>query len=410
MIFWLIAGALTALAIALLLLPLLRRPGESAPRAAYDLSVYRDQLAEIEREAARGELGAEQAAAARSEVERRLLTAADAAASEAGTDPAPRRAATWGIAALVALGLPAAAIGLYLTLGAAGVPSLPFAERPPPTPPAEPGLAGNIEDLAARLAARLAQDPADRDGWLLLGRTYTELGHYDKAAQAYRMAIAHGFDGAETQSALGEVLVGQAGGEIGFEARRAFAAALERDPENPRARYYAGLALAQDDRLQAAIDVWVGLLRQSTADAPWRPVLTQQIRQAAARLGIAPPEVAALPETGPGTAPPRAPELAPELAPRGPSAADVAAAREMSPDEQAAFIRSMVARLAERLEAAPGDFQGWLRLARAYGVLGQTDDAGAALARAAALVRELPAGAPERAQLEQARRALPSSP
>ncbi len=410
MIFWLIAGALTALAIALLLLPLLRRPGAGAPRAAYDLGVYRDQLAEIEREAARGDLGAEQAAAARSEVERRLLAAADAAASEGVTDPVPRRAATWGIAALVALGLPAAAIALYLTLGAAGVPSLPFAERPPPAPPAEPALAGNMDDLAARLATRLSQDPADRDGWLLLGRTYTELGHYDKAAQAYRMAIAHGFDEAETQSALGEVLVGQAGGEIGFEARRAFAAALERDPENPRARYYAGLALAQDDRLPAAIDVWVGLLRQSTADAPWRPVLTQQIRQAAARLGIAPPEVAALPEVGPGTAPVRAPDLAPELAPRGPSAADVAAAREMSPDEQAAFIRSMVARLAERLETEPSDFQGWLRLARAYGVLGEPAKAETALVRADALVRDLPEDAPERAQLEQARRALPPSP
>jgi cytochrome c-type biogenesis protein CcmH len=406
MIFWLIAGTLTALAIGLLLLPLLRRPGESAPRAAYDLGVYRDQLAEIEREAARGELGAEQTAAARGEVERRLLAAAEAAAAagEGVAALAPRRAATWGIAVLVALALPAAAIALYLTLGAAGVPSLPFAERPPPVAPPEPALAGEMDDLAARLAERLSQDPANREGWLLLGRTYTQLRHYDKAAQAYRMAIAQGFDEAETQSALGEVLVAQAGGEIGFEARRAFAAALERDPEDPRARYYAGLALAQDDRLQAAIDVWAGLLRQSTADAPWRPMLIQQIRQAAARLGIEPPELAAVPE--PGTAP----ERAPGVAPRGPSAADMEAAREMSPDEQAAFIRAMVARLAERLEDQPDDFDGWLRLARAYGVLGEPAKAHAALDRAAPLVRDLPADASERAQLEQARRALPPNP
>jgi cytochrome c-type biogenesis protein CcmH len=82
----------------------------------------------------------------------------------------------------------------------------------------------------------------------------------------------------------------------------------------------------------------------------------------------------------------------------------------MSPDQQAAFIRSMVARLAERLETEPGDFQGWLRLARAYGVLGEPAKAESALAHAAALVRDLPEDAPERAQLDEASRALPSSP
>jgi len=409
MIFWVIAGGLCALAVGLLVLPLLRRPGESAPSAAYGREVYRDQLAEIAREAERGELGAAQAEAARAEIERRLLAAAEAAeeaaaeaVAERGSDQgAPRRTVTWGVALTLAIAVPAAAIGLYLTLGAPGVPSLPFAERPAPQPPApEPGFAQEMADLAARLAKRLVQDPDDRDGWLLLGRTYTQLQRFDKAAEAYRTAIAHGFDGAETQSALGEVLVAGAGGAVGPEARRAFAASLENDSEDPRARYYAGLALAQDDRLRAAIDLWLDLLRESTADAPWRPMVAQQIREAAARLGIEPPEAAAAP----------APESAPQLAPPGPSAADVAAARAMSPDQQAAFIRAMVERLAERLETEPGDFQGWLRLARAYGVLGEAAQAETALTRAGALVRDLPEDAPERAQFDEAGRALLPSP
>ncbi|MCH8000203.1 MAG: c-type cytochrome biogenesis protein CcmI, partial [Proteobacteria bacterium] len=87
MIFWVIVGGLCALAVGLLVLPLLRRPGESAPRAAYDLNVYKDQLAEIARETARGELGAAQADAARAEIERRMLAAAEAAA-ERGSDQA----------------------------------------------------------------------------------------------------------------------------------------------------------------------------------------------------------------------------------------------------------------------------------------------------------------------------------
>jgi cytochrome c-type biogenesis protein CcmH len=133
-------------------------------------------------------------------------------------------------------------------------------------------------------------------------------------------------------------------------------------------------------------------------------MVAQQIREAAARLGIEPPEAAIAPETAP------APEPAPRVAPPGPSAADVEAAREMSPDQQAAFIRSMVERLAGRLETEPGDFQGWLRLARAYGVLGEPAKAETALARAAALVRDLPEDAPERAQLDATSRAISPSP
>ena len=390
MIFWAVVVGLSALAVGLLARPLLRRPGEAAPRAAYDVEVFRDQLNEIEHTAERGEIGAEQAAAARTEIERRLLAAAAAASAEPAVrdagQAAPHRAVTWGLALALAIAIPAAAIGVYLELGAPGVPSLPFAERPE----APPEFVEDKGGLAGRLAQRLAQYPNDRDGWLLLARTYGQLGRFEKAAETYRLAIARGFDGADTQSALGEVLAAGAGGAIGPEARRAFAAALEHNPEDPRARYYAGLALVQDDRLRDAIDLWVDLLRQATADAPWRPLVARQVREAAARLGIEPPEPAGVP----GTAP------APETP--GPSAAEVESAGRMSPDERAAFIRSMVERLAARLEAEPGDFQGWLRLARAYTVLGEPAEAGAALSRAGELVHDLPEDAPERVQLRQA--------
>ena len=398
MTFWLVAGALSALAIGLLLWPLLRRPAEVAPRQAYDLGVYRDQLAEIAREAAEGRLGAEQAAAARAEIERRLLAVADAP-----SDPAqPRtidRAVTWSLAVALCCAVPLAAIGLYLLLGKPGLPSMPFAERPAPEAPAESVAGPDMGALAARLAARLAEEPDDGDGWLLLARSYAQIERFGAAAEAYRRAIALGFDDAEVQGALGEMLAAQAGGPIGPEARNAFAAALAHDPQDPRARYYAGLALAQDGRAQDAIDIWLGLLRQSTAEAPWRPVVAQQIREAAASLGIEAPELPVAPAPAGGAAQGGAPP--------GPGAADVEAAGQMSAEDRAAFIRSMVARLAERLEAEPGDFQGWLRLARAYGVLGEAAQARDALSRAEAAIRELPEDAPERAQLEAARKARP---
>ena len=406
MTFWLAAGALSALAIGLLLWPLLRRPAEAAPRRAYDLGVYRDQLAEVAREAAEGNLGTEQAAAARAEIERRLLATAEPAADAPSGPGSPRaidRAVTWSLAVALCFAVPLAAIGLYLLLGNPGLPSLPFAERPAPEAPAESVAGEDLETLTAGLAARLAEAPDDRDGWLLLGRSYAQIEQFGAAAEAYRRAIALGFDDAEVQGALGEMLAAQAGGTIGPEARNAFAAALAQDPQNPRARYYAGLALAQDGRAQEAIDIWLGLLRQSTAEAPWRPVVAQQIREAAASLGIEAPELPVAPD-------PVAPDplgVTQGSAPPGPDAADVEAAGQMSAEDRAAFIRSMVARLAERLEAEPGDFQGWLRLARAYGVLGEAAQARDALSRAEAAINELPEDAPERTQLEAARKAGP---
>ncbi len=400
MTFWLAAGALTALAIGLLLWPLLRRPAAVAPRQAYDLRVYQDQLAEIAREAAEGSLDAEQAVAARAEIDRRLLATAEAP----GGSAEPRvidRAVTWSVAVALCFAIPLAATGLYLLLGKPGLPSMPFAGRPALEAPVQRAGGPNMEALTAGLEARLAEDPDNRDGWLLLGRSYAQLEQFDAAAEAYRRAIAQGFDDAEVQSSLGEMLTVQTGGTIGPAARNAFAAALELDPQDPRARYYAGLALAQDGRAQAAIDIWLGLLRQSTAEAPWRPVVARQIQEAAASLGIEAPELPVAPD--PVAPDPVGGGALQGGAQPGPDAADVEAAGQMSAEDRAAFIRTMVARLAERLEQEPDDFQGWLRLARAYGVLGEAAQAEDALSRAEAAIRELPADAPERAQLEAAR-------
>ncbi|HSR72576.1 MAG TPA: c-type cytochrome biogenesis protein CcmI, partial [Kiloniellales bacterium] len=370
-----------------------------APAAAeHDLQVYRDQLAELERDLARGLLTEEQAAAARIEIERRLLAADRRAGEHERAAATPSRPAGRLAALAVAAGLPLAAFGLYAWLGAPGVPSQPFAERAPE---------GDHEfaRLAQRLADRLAQEPGDRNGWLLLARTYIQMGRSDRAVTALRRALAQGFDDAEVQGALGEALVMKDEGRVGQAARRAFAAALEADPSDPRARYYAGLALAQDGRFERAIETWSRLAEETPAEAPWRDALIRQIAQAAEASGIEPPEIAA---AEPATPRQEAPPVGQSGVP-GPSAADVAAAQEMTDEERAAFIQQMVGRLADRLEREPDDLAGWLRLARAYTVLGERDKADAALGRAEALVAELPADAPERAALESAREALSKS-
>ena len=137
---------------------------------------------------------------------------------------------------------------------------------------------------------------------------------------------------------------------------KAFDRAAELDPHEPRAQYYLGVAEIEDGRKEAAATRWKTLLAGAPKDAPWRPGVEAEL----ARLE--------------GRAAPR----------RGPDAADVEAAAGMSPEARQAMIGGMVAQLAARLDENPDDLEGWLRLIRAYGVLGQRKEAEAALGRARA--------------------------
>ena len=395
-LFWLLCLAMTALAVGGLLLPLLRRrdparDGGPDPRTERrGLAVFRDQLEEIDRDRERGLLDEDQAESARQEVERRLL-----AIPEPDEAPAPLGGgAGRALALAIALAVPAAALALYFGLGTPGLPGQPFAERQDTAP------SGDIATLADNLSARLAQGGGSAQDWALLARTYAELQRTGPAAQAAAEAIRLGMDDAETLSFHGEMLTAAAGGSVTQDARDSFAQALERDPSNPRALYYAGLALAQDGRLEPALELWTTLAEASAPDAPWLTLLRQQIRRVAGDLGVEPPAIAAQ-QAPAGGAP------VGSTAP-GPSAADVAAAQDMSPEERMAFIRSMVEGLAERLQDRPEDLDGWLRLSRAYLVLQERDKAAEALGRAEALAAILPEGAPERAAVAAARRALES--
>ncbi|GIK99338.1 MAG: c-type cytochrome biogenesis protein CcmI [Alphaproteobacteria bacterium] len=376
LVFWIGAGLLTAVVVVLLLRPLFRGAGETAARSAYDLAVYRDQLAELDRDIARGVLSPEQAAAARLEIERRILAAAGPEERPAPAAARSARAPRW-VAAALAVALPALALSVYVQLGAPGLLSGSARLAAPDAPGAE--APDDLVALADQLAKRMAETPDDPRGWLLLARSYAALGRYQDSATAYAAAISHGAaegpQGAEVQAAYGEALAASAGGQITVAAQAAFEAALAIDPAEPRARFYLALAEAQKGRVQEALDAWVALEAEAPADAPWRPAVTAQIEQAAAALGLDPatlPGRAAKPAPTPGFAP-------------GPSEEEMEAAAEMTPEERDAFIRGMVDRLADRLESDPDDLDGWIRLARAHAVLGDSAKAQEAWARAAAL-------------------------
>lgn len=383
MVLWIAVTALSLLTLALLVAPLLLRRGTRAPsRRELDLVIYRRQLAEVDHDIARGLLAPAEAEAARTEVKRRML-ALDGDAIEGPTNVATPEANARHrfIAAACALTMPLAALGLYLVVGAPGEADQPLAARR--TAPAEMAAgerdqAVSMEQAVAQLAQRMESRPDDFEGWSLLGRAYLGMGRFSEAAAALGRATALAPDRPEIAAAYGEAQVAAAEGQVTPDAASAFAGALAADPREPRARFYLGLAKAQQGDVRAALQDWVDLVAVSPADAPWLASVREQMAKAAGELGV---EIASV-RPSPGAIALGAPP-----APPGPGAADVQAAGEMSEGDRGRMIRSMVERLAAKLKDNPDDRQGWLRLARAYQVLGEAEKAAEAQTRADALSR-----------------------
>jgi len=356
---------MTSLALAMLLVPLLSHRRGPAARDDYTLAVYRDQLAEIERDLSRGLLSAEETEAARAEIGRRIL-ALKPADADPGSGAIPGRPTPVGhagnltAATLAILLLPIAAWALYWQLGSPALPDQPFAERGSAgtRPVAHDGAhLGDMKDALTRLAAHLKDHPEDLTGWLLLARTEAGLGHYREAAEAYRHAVDLSGHRADISGDWGEALVLAAGGNVTPAARQAFEAGLNDKEAAPRSRYYLALAQMQQGDVKGALKAWGDLAADSPAGADWLALVHQRIAQAQSAL------------KAPGG----------RTQPAGAAATDAAT---VSPPERQAMINAMVESLAARLAQQPDDVEGWARLGRSYMVLGRPDKAHDAYARA----------------------------
>jgi cytochrome c-type biogenesis protein CcmH len=342
---WVLIACLTAAAILAVLMPLARAstPDDAAAHAA---RVYRDQLAELERDKAEGRISETETEAARAEIARRLIAAdveAKAAPAHAGNRKARRAIA---LVALVAL--PALSLSLYLALGSPSLPGLPLAARL--TAPTAPD---DVATLIAKVEEHLAEAPEDGRGWEVIAPVYLRLGRAEESVAAYRNAIRILGSTDALQNGLGEAIIAAEGGVVTEEARTAFEAARELDPKAPGPRYFIALAAEQEGKREEAAREWRALLAEAPADAPWRGLVAE-----------------ALSRVDPGAVPP------------GPTSADIASAETLSEGERSAMIEGMVGQLAARLKDEPSDVEGWLRLIRSYVVLGKSD-AAAEAARAA---------------------------
>jgi cytochrome c-type biogenesis protein CcmH len=347
---WFILAGMTAAAVLGLLWPMSRRAADltrddSDSGVATETAFYEDQLSEIERDLERGLIAPDEAEAARAEAARRLLRASreETKAGDAYRLAEPRLRRRRAASAFALSTIPLVALIFYGLYGSPELPAQTEADRV-----AARGGNDELAKAVGQIEARLVRNPDDLRGWQVLAPVYMRTGRFDDAARAYGQIARLTGGGAEALADQGEALTAAGDGTVSPKAKALFAQALAKDPASPKARFYVARAAEQAGDTREAIAQLTALEASSPADAPWLGA----VRATLSRLKGEPPP----PVEAPG-------------------------ARAIPADQQAA-IRGMVDGLDTRLKAGGGTPDEWVRLIRSRTVLGERDQAMAALARA----------------------------
>ena len=262
MLFWILVIVVTAIACAALYYAARGRSVNATGEAIPDLTTahFRQQLREIEIDAAAGRLGPAEAAAARGELARELMRTKDAGAGAATASPGRAGA----LLTLSLLAVAALAFGAYGYLGSPELPSAPLATR------ADRAMAEiALDDAVARIEAQLARTPDDLRGWTVIAPVYMQTGRFADAVRAFRRIIELGGASADAETDLGEALMMADGGKLEGEPLALFQSAAARDPGHVRSRYYlAGQATEAGD-YERAVTLWTELLALSEGGEPW---------------------------------------------------------------------------------------------------------------------------------------------
>ncbi|MDZ4393825.1 c-type cytochrome biogenesis protein CcmI, partial [Cypionkella sp.] len=371
---WIFWAALVALTIGVgaILLQAYRRGDASSDNDAA-LKVYRDQLAEVDRDLARAVISPPEAERLRTEVSRRLL---DADRARKSAPAAGRSGKLWPTALALILAA-VAALYTYDRIGAPGYGDLPLTDRlaiadqvyrdrpsqaaaeaaapvqPSPVQP-DPEFTALMEKLRAAVIAR----PDDAQGLALLAKNEAQLGNYIAArtAQQHLLDLMGDNASANDHAGLAQTMIFAAGGLVTPEAEKHLIRALELDPSNPLARYFSGLMFAEIGRPDRAFALWEPLLRESPPDAPWIAPIRGMLQDTADAAGIKYQLPAA----------------------KGPSAEDVANAGELSAADRQDMIKGMVDQLETRLTTEGGPVEEWAKLITSLGVINEKTRAKAA--------------------------------
>ncbi len=249
------AAGLVALALVFVLRPLFaRRSRGDISRQESNVAIYRDELRELDADLAAGTLAREDYDRAHLELEARLLE--DVSVGEAPPATSARRVSGWAVGVAV----PLVAVAVYLVTGDPGAMS-PARQMPD---------AAQVEAMVARLAAKMREHPEDAEGWKLLGRSYTVMGRFPDAVDAYAKAAARAPRDAQLLADFADALAMARGQTLQGEPEKLVARALEIDPNNLKALALAGTAAYERKDYAKAAEIWsrmLPLVPQGSEDA-----------------------------------------------------------------------------------------------------------------------------------------------
>jgi cytochrome c-type biogenesis protein CcmH len=269
------AAVLVAIALAFVLRPLFAwgsRQKISTKDA--NVAIYRDELRELDADRAAGTLAREDYERARLELEARLLE--DVSAPQAAPALPPRRASVWA----VGLAVPLLAVAVYLLTGnpAAMLPAAPMPD------------AAQVEAMVARLAAKMREHPEDVEGWKLLGRSYTVMGRFPQAVEAYAKAAERAPRDAQLLADFADALAMAHGQTLQGEPEKLVERALEIDPKNLKALALAGTAAYERKDYATAADLWGRMLPLVPEGSEDARAIGQNVAEARQLAGIGQPQ------------------------------------------------------------------------------------------------------------------------
>ena len=352
MIFW-IAVAVLAAAVTYAVTRPLGRARDVGTTGQAGLAVYKDQLSEIDSDRARGILSDTEAEAARTEIARRVLRQVDDDKKVAVATKALPERSTLPVFYAAWAAIPALSLALYLSYGAPGKPGQPLNER----------LAAKVDDaqtndLVAKVEARLREHPEDGKGWDVIAPIYMAQGNFEDAANAYATAMKYLGESAKRLEGFSVARIRASNDLVPEDAKKSLNRALELEPKHPEPRIWLALGKEQEGNITGAVADYQSLLSAAAPDAPWRKAVQKRLAALQAKMPAEPGKVAA------------------------PANPDAAAVANMAPEAQQQMINNMVEGLAARLKKDGHDLTGWLKLVRAYKVLGRNEDAASALSEA----------------------------
>lgn len=272
--FLIVGGLLVAGALLFIVLPLLRNPpAQRISRKAVNITLYRDQIKELDTDLQSGTLSAEHYEKARSELEARLIEDVDTDDTVADR---PRHGRASAI--VVGLALPLCAMALYFAVGTpqALVPG----QGPAASGPGHEVTAEQIEEMVQRLAARLQSNPDNLEGWIMLARSYTALGRYGQAANAYAYASRQLPNDAQLLADYADTLGMAQGRRLQGEPEKLIARALRIDPDNIKALALAGSVAFDNKNYAKAVDYWERILRLAPPDSEFARSVSASVAEA----------------------------------------------------------------------------------------------------------------------------------